>query len=233
MKKQNLAIIAVAAGLAVSAASSQAALSLSFSNQGLNTGIQFNGSSSSFQLNPAPGSLGAPQFAVTSETGGTSSIGLVGWINGSPWTIGAITTSGMIQSATVTGLGNLFINDGAGDNLTGNLNWMTIQTDQSAGFINSTLDLDITSLAYSGLNVDLLALVHGGNGSLNLTFQFNPGESLSQLTTGSAQIGSYSGSFAGGTSVPEPSTIIAGALLLLPFGISTARILRKHKQTTA
>jgi hypothetical protein len=184
-------------------------------------------------LNPAPGSLGAPQFAVTSETGGTSSIGLVGWINGSPWTIGAITTSGMIQSATVTGLGNLFINDGAGDNLTGNLNWMTIQTDQSAGFINSTLDLDITSLAYSGLNVDLLALVHGGNGSLNLTFQFNPGESLSQLTTGSAQIGSYSGSFAGGTSVPEPSTIIAGALLLLPFGISTARILRKHKQTTA
>ncbi len=33
-----------------------------------------------------------------------------------------------------------------------------------------------------------------------------------------------------GTAVPEPSTIVAGVLLLLPFGISTARILRKNKQ---
>ncbi len=29
------------------------------------------------------------------------------------------------------------------------------------------------------------------------------------------------------TAVPEPSTVVAGALLLLPFGISTLRILRK------
>jgi hypothetical protein len=29
--------------------------------------------------------------------------------------------------------------------------------------------------------------------------------------------------------VPEPSTVIAGALLLLPFGVSTLRILRKSK----
>lgn len=233
MKKQKLAIIAIAAGLAVSATTSQAALSLSFSNQGLNTGIQFNGASSSFQLDPAPGSLGAPQFAITSESGGVSSIGLVGWINGSPWTIGSITTSGTVQSATVTGLGNLFINDGAGNNLTGNLTWMTMQTDQSAGFINSTLDLNITGLAYSGANADLLALANGGDGSLNLTFQFNPGESLTQLTTGSAQVGSYSGSIAAVSSVPEPSTVFAGALLLIPFGISAVRVLRKHKQTIA
>jgi len=231
MKKQKLAIIAIAAGLAVSATTSQAALSLSFSNQGLNTGIQFNGASSSFQLDPSPGSLGSPQFAVTSETGGSSSIGLVGWINGSPWTIGSITTSGTIQSAAVTGLGNLFISDGLGNDLTGTVGWMTIQTDQSAGFINSALDLNITGLAYSGANADLLALVNGGSGSMNLTFQFNPGESLTQLTTGSDQIGSYSGALAA-TSVPEPSTVVAGALLLIPFGISTARILRKHKQTT-
>ncbi|HEY5232101.1 MAG TPA: hypothetical protein VIK35_01020 [Verrucomicrobiae bacterium] len=231
MKKQKIAIIAIAAGLAVSATTSQAALSLSFSNQGLNTGIQFNGASSSFQLDPSPGSLGSPQFAVTSETGGSSSIGLVGWINGSPWTIGSITTSGTIQSAAVTGLGNLFISDGLGNDLTGTVGWMTIQTDQSAGFINSALDLNITGLAYSGANADLLALVNGGSGSMNLTFQFDPGETLAQLTTGSDQIGSYSGAFAA-TSVPEPSTVVAGALLLIPFGISTARILRKHKQTT-
>jgi hypothetical protein len=29
--------------------------------------------------------------------------------------------------------------------------------------------------------------------------------------------------------VPEPSTVVAGVLLLLPFGVSTMRILRKHK----
>jgi hypothetical protein len=32
-----------------------------------------------------------------------------------------------------------------------------------------------------------------------------------------------------GTPVPEPTTIIAGALLLLPFGASTLRILRKNR----
>jgi len=220
--------MAVTVALAVSASTSQAALSLSFSNQGLSTGIQFNGASSSFQLNPAPGSLASPQFAVTSETGGTSSIGLKGWINGSPWTIGAITTSGNTQTAPVTGLGLLFLNDGFGNNLTGNLNWLTIQTVQSLGGINAALNVNITGLTYSGLNADLLALADGGNGSMNVTFQFNPGQSLTQLTTGSTQIGSYSGSLAGAV-VPEPATLIAGALLLLPFGASTVRILRKRR----
>jgi hypothetical protein len=32
-----------------------------------------------------------------------------------------------------------------------------------------------------------------------------------------------------GTPVPEPTTMIAGALLLLPFGASTLRILRKGR----
>ncbi len=35
------------------------------------------------------------------------------------------------------------------------------------------------------------------------------------------------------TSVPEPSTVIAGALVLLPFGVSTLRILRKSKMQPA
>ncbi|MGH7972845.1 MAG: hypothetical protein ACREIC_29370, partial [Limisphaerales bacterium] len=32
------------------------------------------------------------------------------------------------------------------------------------------------------------------------------------------------------TAVPEPATILAGALLLLPFGASTIRILRRNAQ---
>ena len=224
----KIAIVAIAVGLAVSVTTSQAALSLSFSNQGLSTGIQFNGASSSFQLNPAPGSLAAPQFEVTSQTGGISSVGLLGWINGSPWSIGAITTSGTTQTAPVTGLGLLYLNDGAGNNLSGNLNWITIETVQSLGGINAALYVNVTGLAYGGVNPDLLALANGENGSLNLTFQFNPGQSLTQLTTGSAQIGSYSGALAS-VPIPEPTTVIAGALLLLPFGASTLRILLKRR----
>lgn len=227
MLRTKIVSIVIAAGLAATSITSQAALSLSFSNQGLGTGIQFNGASSSFQLNPAPGSVAAPQFAITSETGGISSIGLKGWINGSPWTIGAITTSGLTQSAPVTGLGSLFLNDGLGNNLTGTLSWMNIQTIQSLGGVNAALLVNLSGLAYTGANVDLLALAAGGTGSLNLTFQFNPGQSLDQLTAGSAQVSSYSGSIAG-TAVPEPTTVIAGALLLLPFGASTVRILRKR-----
>jgi hypothetical protein len=223
----------LAAGLAVSVITSQAALSLSFSNQGLNTGIQFNGAASSFQLNPAPGSLAAPQFKITSEVGGTAAVGLLGWINGSPWTIGAITTVGTLQSAPVTGAATLFLNDGLGaapaNNLTGNLSWLSIVTLESLGGINAALNLNVSGLSYTGLNPDLLALAAGGNGSLNLTFQFNPGQSLTQLTTGTSQVGSYSGSLNGVTPVPEPGTMIAGALLLLPFGATVLRIVRKRQ----
>ena len=35
------------------------------------------------------------------------------------------------------------------------------------------------------------------------------------------------------TPIPEPSTVIAGVLLLLPFGVSTLRILRRNKGQTA
>jgi hypothetical protein len=33
------------------------------------------------------------------------------------------------------------------------------------------------------------------------------------------------------SAVPEPSTVVAGALLLLPFGVSTLRILRRNKNS--
>ena len=35
------------------------------------------------------------------------------------------------------------------------------------------------------------------------------------------------------TVVPEPATLIAGALLLLPFAFSTIRIIRKNKSAQA
>jgi hypothetical protein len=220
-------LVILAAGLVAATITSQATISLNFANIE-DTGIQFNGASSSFQLNPAPGSLANPQFQVTSSTGGTGSAnGLFGWINGSPWTIGAVTTSGNLQTAPVSGAATLFLNDGAGFDMTGNLNWVSIHTFNSAGGINAALALNVTGLTYTGLNADLLTLAATGNGSLNLTFQFSSGATLTDLTTGTSdQVTSYSGSLA---VVPEPSTMIAGALLLLPFGATTLRILRKRK----
>jgi hypothetical protein len=226
MKHKITKIALLAAGLVAATVTSQAALSLNFSNLE-DTTIQF-GAGSSFQLNPTAGSLATPQFEITSSLGGTGSAnGLFGWINGNPWTIGAITTSGNLQTASVTGAAFLFLNDGAGNDLTGNLNWVTIHTFNSAGGINAALALNVTGLTYAGGNADLLTLAAGGTGSLNLTFQFSSGATLTDLTTGtSAQVTSYSGSLA---VVPEPSTMIAGALLLLPFGATTLRILRKRK----
>jgi hypothetical protein len=49
----------------------------------------------------------------------------------------------------------------------------------------------------------------------------------SPLITGSYSILGYTGSDS--VAVPEPTTMIAGALLLLPFGTSTLRILRKNR----
>jgi hypothetical protein len=43
--------------------------------------------------------------------------------------------------------------------------------------------------------------------------------------------GTYHQPQLGFTAVPEPSTVVAGALLLLPFGVSTVRILRKNKMS--
>jgi hypothetical protein len=65
---------------------------------------------------------------------------------------------------------------------------------------------------------------------MDVTFQFSPGMTLTQLTSGSGPYtSSFSGSMSGVSGVPEPTTIIAGALLLLPFGASAVRILRKNR----
>jgi hypothetical protein len=52
--------------------------------------------------------------------------------------------------------------------------------------------------------------------------------SFSTLVGGTIDISQIEQSFEE-TAVPEPTTIIAGALLLLPFGASTVRILRKNR----
>lgn len=56
------------------------------------------------------------------------------------------------------------------------------------------------------------------------TNTFNISDYTAFNVTGNTVIGN-----GGGTPIPEPSTVFAAALLLLPFGMSTVRILRKAR----
>jgi hypothetical protein len=99
---------------------------------------------------------------------------------------------------------------------------------QSYGLVSAGFNGTVTDgLATDGHNPYLqnsLVLVFNytslSSSITNVEFQFG--------TTGNFGIRSTNGiPTTNITSVPEPSTIVAGALLLLPFGISTIRILRK------
>jgi len=210
-------------GLGLSVATSQATLSLDFSST-LGSSIQFNGASSSFQFNSSTISpYSGSQFYVTSEAGGTgAATGLLGVFNNGPFTYGAITSAAGEESATVTGpLAGLVIADGLGNNLTGNVNWVEISTFDFAGGINASLTINLTDLAYAGLNQDLKALVAGSNGALDLTFQFSPGKTLSDLTSGTGPYDtSFSGSLSVQTAVPEVNQVYAIFFLLLILSVT-------------
>jgi hypothetical protein len=217
MKPIKSFVVAMA-GLAISAVTSQAQLTLNFAST-VGSTIQFNGINSTFQFNS---STDGTQWQIGSEDGGTgSALGLFGVFVNSPFSYGPISITSIpgytIQTATVTGpLGGLNINDGLGNLLTGTVDWMNVETVNSAGSINASLTVNVADLAYVGGNTDLAALVAEGPGSMDLSFQFSPKKMLSDLTSGSVP---YTTSFSGsisvsgsGTTVPEPTT--AGCFLL-------------------
>jgi hypothetical protein len=204
------------AGLAISVVTSYAQLTLNFASTTGST-IQFNGAASSFQFDSSTMSgYTGTQWQIGSENGGTgSALGLFGVFINSPFSYGPISTTVFpgitYETANVTGpLGGLNINDGVGNLLTGNVDWIQVATFNSAGALNAALIVNVAGLAYAGTNPDLLALVAEGPGSMNVSFQFSPSKMLSQLTSGS---GPYNTSFSGSISVvPEPMS--AGVLLL-------------------
>lgn len=75
---------------------------------------------------------------------------------------------------------------------------------------------------------DLDALGWNGIDNIEIYNIFYPDKTS---ITGVSHIEFYGGTTT--TAVPEPSTIAAGALLILPLGVSAIRILRKQKQQTA
>jgi len=174
------------------------ALVLDFSNL-VGTDVSFSGGSFTFT------STNGYQFAITSVNGGVGdSVGLKGYVSpGGPFTIGAITISGAIQTAPVTGSGTLHITDALNNDLTGTIQWNDITTIGVGGILNLQGTINLTGITYPGSNNDLGALAAAGSASDVVTFQFVPAQTLTQLkSTGGST--SYSGSI---NAIPEPGTI--------------------------
>ncbi len=99
-----------------------------------------------------------------------------------PWTYGGITTTGPNQHASVISpLGTVTLFDGTGGSAIGAINWVDVDTYQSAGALNGSAAVNLTGLTYTPGTTpisDLQQLVAGGLGSALLTFQFNPGMTL-------------------------------------------------------
>ncbi|HZQ46854.1 MAG TPA: PEP-CTERM sorting domain-containing protein [Verrucomicrobiae bacterium] len=148
------------------------------------------------------------QFSITTVNGGVGdSAGLNGYLApGGPFTIGPITTNGWHQSANVTGTAMLHITDLASLDLTGSIQWDTIDTISSIGGLNLSGTINLTGLSYSGANSDLGALAASGSAEDVVSFQFAPAMTLGQLAATSGET-SYSGSIATITPAPEPGTL--------------------------
>lgn len=210
--------------LVFSTAMTQAVQFLSFSTVAGAT-MQFNGNASSFQFdNNGSGN----QWWITGEGGGSGALALQGSFSGGPWTYGGITINGLDQSATVDPSSTvLTINDGSGHLATANVVWGVLSTDQGVGGINANLSVNLSELSYLGANSDLLSVFSATTGILDLSFQFNPAMTLSQLSAGS---GPYATSFSGTLApTPEPASLLVfgvGGIALLG-----RRILRRRVAT--
>ena len=203
-------------------------LTLNFANNA-GGGIQFNGAGDSFSFNN--GTNGS-QWSVTSESGGSSSVGLNGSFGLTTFHYGSIVSlfGGTLQTAQVTGpVANLTINDGSGL-LTGTVDFLDVTTlYKSVGVFNAGLQINLTNVVYSGSNPDLQALYNNQPATLDLSFQFSPGMSLTDLSTGTGPYDtSYSGSLSilSTTTVPEPSTIAIFAV----GGVSLYLVRHKRRQ---
>jgi hypothetical protein len=89
----------------------------------------------------------------------------------------------------------------------------------------NTLDADLSLLVgkYS------YATMHWGGSHGGITAAYYIGDVNSGPLTFHTLTGNGLSSYSGFSAVPEPTTMIAGALLLLPFGASTLRVLRKNR----
>ena len=214
-------LVCLGAALALSQAAN--AITLDFANV-VGGKVQMQGNSLSF-VNAVSGAAAGYSFQIGNVTGGSEdSLGNYGRIDGN-FNIGAITISGTTQTADVTGLGIVYINDGL-LNLTGTIDWKMIKTEGTSSSLNLMGVLNFTDIKYTGTEQDLIDLAKAGVGSETLNFTFASGKSLTELTSGTTYRTTFSGSIEGSPtaqSVPDGGSTLA----LLGGSIITMVTLRR------
>jgi len=183
--------------------------------------IEFNGGPARSITFPDAGS--GYDFVITrSDTPGLAN--LKGNMGGT-FTVGAVTTLGILEIAPVTGTGTFSITDPVGKVLSASVAWNDVfVVAGSQGGLNTGNTVNLTGWTYDGSNPDLLAIKNSVDPSANISFQFNPSKTLAKLmAAGADNKTTYSGSF---SAVPEPSTFVlmAGAALGL---LAVGRLRRK------
>lgn len=172
-----------------------------------------------------PGTLGY-SFTTGSAVGGyqVNSLGVLDWGSdglGLSHDVGIWTSTGvLVTSATVA--------SGTVDPLAIGFRWTS-----ASGVLAANTTYVIGAL-YAYNDPDHLVGIIGSPPSATMAAGFTMG--TSRVIEGTAYALTFpTATYVGGfgpnaelTAVPEPTTMIAGALLLLPFGASTLRILRKR-----
>jgi len=218
MKKQFAVLFAVI-GAGLFATQPLSAITLSFANI-VGANVEFIGlggnsgnKGGNFRFNaPASGN----DFRITASDFIGDSVGDMGAILGT-FHIGTITSlPGGLQKAPVTGSGSVVIHGGAGTDLTANLDWNQIQTSGTAGSVNLSGVLNLSSIHYTGGQHDLARLAaYPHTGVAVVSFTFIPARSLTQLTAkNSDKKTSFSGTYFADR-VPDGGA----TLLLLAAGI--------------
>ena len=160
-------------------------------------------------------------------TGGGSSLGLYGNIDG-VFTIGAISISGGVQTASVSGSGTFSITDALGVVFSETLNWVDIYTFGTTGGVNAGASINLTGITYNGNNSDLLELKNATAGVATVSFQFIPGKTLQELTgqAGFPNTGTLATTYSGTvTSVPDNGT----TAILLGMGLLGVGVISRRK----
>ena len=165
-------------------------------------GISFAGGGFTFV-----GAGNGDQFEIDNVFNGAGdSIGFNGFFSSSgPFAIGPITISGPLQTAPVTGSGTLHISDGTHQH-TGTVQWVDITTLGTSGVLNLNGLVNLTGIAYPGTSLDLQSLVTSGTAEVDLTFQFIPGQTLTQLAT-TGGFTDFSGTIVGSGVTNTPALI--------------------------
>jgi len=177
--------------------------------------------------NPASATVGSGTAAFTIGDLGT------GWhsISGAPWSIyGAVPgASGLWDLGSA---GSILLTPTSGSGLT-TLN--VFQWVQNAGANGPVYNGSLSVVVNSGVGQTVAGLLGYSavgtpvNGAGWYDYTYNLGQALALGETVKITAGSSGGIIDRLTLVPEPATLIAGAVLLIPFALSTWPILRRRR----